>query len=35
MFIFFDSRGVVDKEFVPPGILVNQKYYLEILGRLM
>jgi hypothetical protein len=32
--IFSDSRGVVHKEFVPPGITVNEKYYLEILDRL-
>jgi hypothetical protein len=31
---FSDSRGVVHKEFVPPGVTVNQKYYLEVLDRL-
>jgi hypothetical protein len=30
----FDSRGVVRKEFVPPGVTVNKKYYLEFLDRL-
>jgi hypothetical protein len=32
--IFFYSRGVVHKEFVPPGVTVNKKHYLEALGRL-
>jgi hypothetical protein len=32
--IFFDSRGVVHKEFVPPGVTVNQKYFLEVQDRL-
>jgi hypothetical protein len=32
--IFFDSCGVVHKEFVPPGVTVNQKHYLEMLDRL-
>jgi hypothetical protein len=32
--LFSDSRGVVNKEFVPPGVTVNQRYYLEILDRL-
>jgi hypothetical protein len=31
---FFDSRGIVYKEFVPSGVTVNQKYYLEVLDRL-
>jgi hypothetical protein len=31
---FFDSRGVVHKEFLPPGVAVNQKYYLEVMDRL-
>jgi hypothetical protein len=31
---FFYSRGVVHKEFVPPGVTVNQKYFLAVLDRL-
>jgi hypothetical protein len=31
---FFDSRGLILKEFGPPGVTVNQKYYLEVLDRL-
>jgi hypothetical protein len=31
---FFYSRGVAHKEFVPPGVTMNQKYYLEIQDRL-
>jgi hypothetical protein len=30
----FDSRGIVHKEFVPPGQTVNQAFYQEVLGRL-
>jgi hypothetical protein len=30
---FFDSRGVHFEEFVPPGVTVNQKYYLEVVDR--
>jgi hypothetical protein len=32
--IFIDSCGVVHKEFVLPGVTVNQKYYLEVLNHL-
>ena len=31
---FFDSQGIVHKEFVPPGQTVNQTVYCEVLGRL-
>jgi hypothetical protein len=31
---FFDSQGIVHKEFVPPGQTVNQKFYQEVLERL-
>lgn len=31
---FFDSRGIVHKEFVPPGQTVNQHFYREVLERL-
>jgi len=31
---FFDSHGIVHKEFVPPGQIVNQTLYLEVLERL-
>jgi hypothetical protein len=30
--ISFDSRWVVHKEFVPPGVTMKQKYYPEVLG---
>jgi hypothetical protein len=32
--IFFDCLSVVHKEFVSPGVTVNQKYYLVVLDRL-
>jgi len=31
---FFESQGIVHKEFVPPGQTVNQTFYLEVLERL-
>jgi len=31
---FFDSRGVVHKEFVPQGQTVNKQYHREVLERL-
>jgi len=31
---FFDSQGIVHKEFVPPGQTVNQSFYGEVLERL-
>lgn len=31
---FFDAKGVVHSEFVPPGQTVNQTFYLEVLRRL-
>ena len=31
---FFDSQGIVHKEFVPPGQIVNQTFYREVLERL-
>lgn len=31
---FFDSQGIVHKEFVPPGQSVNQTFYREVLERL-
>ena len=31
---FFDSQGVVHKEFVPPGQTVKKQYYHELLERL-
>jgi hypothetical protein len=30
---FFDSKGIVQKELVPPGKLVNQHFYLKVLDR--
>jgi len=32
--VFFDVRGIVHREFVPPGQTVNQEFYLEVLRRL-
>lgn len=34
LIIFFDRRGLVHKEFVPPGQTVNQQFYREVLVRL-
>ena len=31
---FFDSQGIIHKEFVPPGQIVNQTFYREFLERL-
>ena len=31
---FFDSQGIVHKEYVPPGQTVNQTFYREVLERL-
>jgi transposase len=31
---FFDSRGIVRKEFVPPGQTVNHAFYKDVLERL-
>lgn len=31
---FFDSQGIVHKEFVPPGQTVNQHFYRQVLERL-
>jgi len=31
---FFDSRGIVHKEFVPPGQTVNPVFYKDVLERL-
>jgi len=32
--VFFDSRGIVHKEFVPPGLKVNHAFYKDVLERL-
>ena len=32
--VFFDSRGIVHKEFVPPGQTVNHAFYKDVLERL-
>ena len=32
--VFFDSRGFVNKEFVPPGQTVNHAFYKDVLERL-
>lgn len=34
MICFFDSKGIVHKEFVPLGRTVNQHFYVEVLDRL-
>jgi len=34
LFIFLDIRGIVHKEFVPPGQTVNGKFYCKVLRRL-
>jgi len=31
---FFDSQGIIQKEFVPPGQTVNQTFYRKVLERL-
>jgi len=31
---FFYSKGIVHKEFVPPGQTANKKFYLQVLERL-
>ena len=31
---FFDQKGIVHKEFVPPGQAVNAAVYVEVLRRL-
>ena len=31
---FFDQKGIVNKEFVPPGHTVNVAFYVEVLKRL-
>jgi len=31
---FFDQKGIVHKEFVPPGQIVNTAFYIEVLKRL-
>jgi len=33
-YCFFDSRGIVHKEFVPPGQTVNHTFYKDLLERL-
>ena len=32
--VFFDSRGIVHKEFVPPGQTVNHAFYKDVLEQL-
>ena len=34
LLFFFDSRGIVRKEFVPPGQTVNHAFYKDVLERL-
>ena len=32
---FYDSKGIIHKEFVPPGKMVNTEYYLGVMKRLL
>jgi hypothetical protein len=32
--VFFDSRGILNKKFVPPGQTVNHAFYKNVLERL-
>jgi hypothetical protein len=32
---FYDSQGIIHKEFVPPGRTVSKEYYEEVLSRLV
>ena len=32
---FFDSKGIIHREFVPTGQKITSDYYLEVLKRLM
>ena len=34
LIVFFDVRGIVHREFIPPGQTVNQELYLEVLRQL-
>jgi len=34
LIVFFDVRGIVHQEFIPPGQTVNQEFYLDVLRRL-
>ena len=33
--VFFDCKGMVHHEFLPQGRMVNKKYYIEIMRRLL
>jgi hypothetical protein len=35
MLVTFDSQGIIHKEFVPPGLMVNKEYYVEVLSCLV
>lgn len=35
LIVFFDSKGIIHKEFASPGQTITAKYYLEVLKRLM
>jgi hypothetical protein len=35
MIVFFDSQGIVHKEFVQEGCTVNSQYYKGVLDRLI
>jgi hypothetical protein len=34
LIVFFDIQGIVHKKFVPPGQIVNGKFYCEVLKQL-
>jgi len=35
LIVFYDSKGIIHKEFVQPGQIVNALYYVGVLKRLL
>ena len=35
LIVFFDARGIIHHEFVPPNTTVNKEFYKEVLKRLL
>jgi hypothetical protein len=33
--LFFDIQGIIHKEFVPTGQMVNKEYYMKVLSHLV